>query len=103
MSETNRSQRVIGARSGLSLATCTIFALVIGGSLLGAVRYDRTVPAVPIAGVPFTIRTPGVYRLAGDFHYGPLSGSAIKIESDNVIIDFAAHKLGVMAIRQPGR
>jgi hypothetical protein len=46
-----------------------------------------------ITKVPWTITTPGTYRLACDLYYRRCSASAITVEADGVLIDFNGHRL----------
>ena len=50
-------------------------------------------PAKTIASLPFTISTPGVYRLASDLSFAAATGAAITIDADDVLVDLAGFTL----------
>lgn len=93
MSEETKVRCLRCMNSGRWLVMCASVVLVFGEALLGFGRSGHVLPEVPIVSDPCTIRTPGNYRLVKDLHYEGLSGSAVIIKADNVIIDFAGHKL----------
>lgn len=71
----------------------------IGLNLIGAAFplasvNAETVNCTAITTVPYTITVPGVYCLTGDLFTSMVSGYAIDIQANNVIIDLNGHRLG---------
>ena len=64
------------------------FLLAAGAMLLSVTSYGQAINSVP-----YTITQPGAYFLNKDLVYSPLTGTAISINSSNVILDFGGHVL----------
>src|SRR5262249_8965473 len=54
----------------------------------------ETVICTAITSLPYTISASGVYCLTGDLSTNLISGNAIEIDANNVILDLNGHKIG---------
>jgi hypothetical protein len=59
--------------------------------------YAETINCTPVATVPTTITTQGIYCLTADLSTAITSGSAIQIDTNNVTLDCNGYKLGGLA------
>jgi len=66
--------------------------LVVAGGLYASAEVSRE-PCIPILRVPRTIRYPGHYCLVRDVSTDILSGAAIKIDADDVVLDLGGRIL----------
>jgi parallel beta-helix repeat protein len=70
------------------------FAFVFAALALTAPAHAETVGCTPIPSLPWVITVPGVYCFTGDLITAQLSGNAIEIQANQVIIDLNGHRLG---------
>jgi hypothetical protein len=77
----------------------SVLCQVVLGLVLGAAAGARaeTTQCAAIAAVPVTIAIPGVYCLTSDLDYAPASGTAIRINASNVVLDLNGHALRGLA------
>ena len=77
-------------RANLAASLLVMLALVLGA---GQAR-SETVNCTPVTTVPAVITSSGVYCLTGDLGTTMVSGSAIEIQTNNVVLDLNGFKLG---------
>jgi len=73
-----------------------LFSLVVT-SLSLAPAQAETINCTPIASLPYTISTQGVYCLKGNLGTDMAMGNAIEIATNNVVLDLNGFKLGGLA------
>src|SRR6266853_5915695 len=73
-------------------------ALTVAVSLAGAMpAFAETTRCTAISAVPFTISTPGVYCVTQKISSNLLSGAAITINANNVVLDLNNFAIGNLA------
>ena len=70
------------------------FAFVFAALSFTAPAHAETVGCTPIPSLPAVITVPGVYCFTGDLITAQVSGNAIEIQANQVIIDLNGHRLG---------
>src|SRR5262245_46944859 len=82
----------------MSTAKLAASLLVVLAIALGAVpAFAETVNCTPITSLPAVITVQGVYCLTGDLSTAIAAGAAIDIQTNNVVLDLNAFKLGGLA------
>src|SRR5262245_11038597 len=75
-------------------ATLVVLALTLGVGRLHAETTQCTV----ISSLSTTITVQGIYCLTSDFYLFLVSGHAITINTNNVVIDLNGHKIGNLGV-----
>jgi hypothetical protein len=80
-----------------TITRATVLLVVLAFVVNTAPARAETVNCTAITSLPFVITVPGVYCFTGHLETAMTSGTAIDIQTNNVVLDLNGFKLGGLA------